>query len=72
MNDIRIIFLPSGWTPYTKKGTNMSKYTEKDAGKDTNSSQKEVRKAWHDAREDAQKSGKLPEREANKKAGSKK
>lgn len=44
----------------------MSQYTEKDAAEDTNSSVKEVSEAWHDAREDAQKSGELPEREANK------
>ena len=32
------------------------KYTEKDAARDTNSSRREVRGAWHNAREDAQRS----------------
>lgn len=44
----------------------MSDYTKKDAAKDTNTSTSKVSKAWHDAREDAQKGGELPERAANK------
>lgn len=35
----------------------MSKYTEKDAAKDTNSSSKDTTRAWHDARDDAAKDG---------------
>ncbi len=46
----------------------MAKYTEKDAAKDTDVSIKEAHETWHQAREDAQKSGELPEREANKAA----
>ncbi len=45
----------------------MSAYNEKDAAKDTDSSSKEVSEAWHQAREDAQKSGELPERAEHKK-----
>lgn len=44
----------------------MSKYTEHDAAKDTGASLKEVAETWHQARDDAQKAGELPEREANK------
>jgi hypothetical protein len=46
----------------------MSTYTPKDAAKDTDSTIKEVRETWHQAREDAQNSGELPERAANKAA----
>jgi hypothetical protein len=42
----------------------MSKYTEKDAAKDTNSSNKEVESNWHQAREDARASGELTDRPA--------
>ncbi len=42
----------------------MSKYTEKDAAKDTKSSTKEVDGAWHKAREDATESGHLKERQS--------
>ena len=31
----------------------LGKYTEKDAAKDTDSSRKEVRESWHEARKDA-------------------
>lgn len=44
----------------------MSKYTEKNAARDTKSSVKEVNKAWHQAREDASSSGELNERNENK------
>lgn len=44
----------------------MGDYTKKDAAKETNTSTSKVSKAWHDAREDAQKSGELPERKTNK------
>jgi hypothetical protein len=44
----------------------MSKYTEKDAAKDTDVPISEVKKAWHDARDDAMHSGELDERAANK------
>jgi hypothetical protein len=44
----------------------QNKYTEKDARKETDSSRKETKEAWHTAREDAQKSGELPERPSNK------
>lgn len=39
------------------------KYTEKDAAKDTDSSKRDVKSAWHDARDDAAKEGgwKVPE-----------
>ncbi len=40
-----------------------NKYTEKDAAKDTGSSVKDVNHAWHAARDDAQDSGELSERE---------
>jgi hypothetical protein len=43
-----------------------TKYDEKDAAKDTSSSEKEVREAHHRAREDAHNSGMLPEREKSK------
>jgi len=45
---------------------NPNKYTEKDCARDTHSSLKEVSAAWHQAREDAQASGELPERAENK------
>lgn len=52
-----------------ENNNNYSKgYTEKDAAKDTGVKQKEVEKAWHDARSDAQKAGELPERQARKDA----
>ena len=35
----------------------MTKYTKKDAGRDTKSSRKEVSKAWHDAKDAAAKEG---------------
>ena len=38
------------------------KYTEKDAAKDTNSSVKDVKEAWHTARDDAEE----PERTVSK------
>lgn len=41
-------------------------YTKKDAAADTQVKIKEVEKAWHKAREDAQKAGELPERAAQK------
>lgn len=41
-------------------------YEEKDAQKETHSSREETKDAWHTAREDAQRSGELPERAANK------
>ena len=44
------------------------KYTEKNAAKDTGVSLKEVSKAWHQARVDAQRAGELPERAARKAA----
>lgn len=42
------------------------KYDKKDAAKDTDSTTSEVSRAWHDAREDAQEAGELPERAASK------
>lgn len=42
------------------------KYSEKDAAKDTQSSEKETKQAWHSARDDAASSGHLPERNDNK------
>jgi hypothetical protein len=44
----------------------MARYTEKDAAKDTNSSVKEVKEAWHEAREKAAQSGELWERGVQK------
>lgn len=41
-------------------------YEKKDAAKDTGASPNEVARAWHDARDDAQAEGQLPEREAHK------
>jgi len=35
----------------------MSKYTKKDAARDTGTSVKKVSQAWHDARDDAAKEG---------------
>mmetsp|Transcript_39195 Transcript_39195/g.73078 ORF Transcript_39195/g.73078 Transcript_39195/m.73078 type:complete len:143 (-) Transcript_39195:102-530(-) len=52
----------------TPKLTSSKKYTKKDAARDTRVSVKEVSKAWHQARVDAQKSGLLPERKARKAA----
>jgi len=40
------------------------KYSEKDAAKDTGTNVKDVRKTWHQAREDARKSGELNDRPA--------
>ncbi len=46
---------------------NMKKgYTPSDAAQDTGVSEKEVREAWHQAREDAQRAGELPERKVRK------
>lgn len=42
------------------------KYTKQDAAKDTDAGGKETARAWHQARDDAEKSGELPERAANK------
>ncbi len=39
--------------------SSKKKYTEKDASKETNSSNKEVAKAWHDARDDAEEDGEI-------------
>ena len=44
----------------------MSKFTKKDAAKATGVTIKEVSRTWHQAKDDAQKSGELPERAANK------
>ncbi|MBI2620877.1 hypothetical protein HYW61_01465 [candidate division WWE3 bacterium] len=41
-------------------------YDKDDAAKDTDSTAKEVSEAWHTARDDAQKSGDLPERKEKK------
>ena len=38
----------------------MGKYTEKDARRDTGVGRKEVSHAWHQARQDARKSGEIP------------
>lgn len=38
-------------------GTGKGKYTEKDAARDTGVSEKEVNRAWHQARDDAMRSG---------------
>jgi hypothetical protein len=43
-----------------------NKYTEKEAAKETDSSGKDTSRAWHQARENAQKDGQLPEREEHK------
>ena len=42
------------------------KYTEKDAAKETNSSNKDVGRAWHGAREDAQQSDHPVDKELTK------
>jgi hypothetical protein len=44
----------------------MGGYSKKDAARDTGSSPKDVSRAWHDAKDAAQKSGQLPERAASK------
>ena len=44
----------------------MSKYGKGDAAKDTGSSSKSTRSAWHDARDHAAGSGHLSERNKNK------
>jgi len=44
----------------------MSGYGKNDAAKDTGSSSSQVSKAWHEARERAQKDGELPERATHK------
>ncbi len=41
-------------------------FDKPDAAKETDTSTSKVSEAWHDAREAAQKSGELPEREASK------
>lgn len=46
----------------------MSRYTKKDAARDTGCSVKEASRAWHEARRDMQKSGELPERARNKRS----
>lgn len=47
-------------------------YTQKDARKETKATQKETSEAWHQAREDAQKAGQLPERKEHKEEKEKK
>jgi hypothetical protein len=42
------------------------RYTEKDAAKETGVKEKEVARAWHDARDDAMKAGWLDERQVRK------
>jgi hypothetical protein len=44
----------------------MSKYSQKQAARDTNSNAREARRAWHDARDHAAGSGHLRERNHNK------
>ncbi|MBP8689472.1 hypothetical protein KBH77_03935 [Patescibacteria group bacterium] len=44
----------------------MSKYDVDDAARDTDSSSSKTSEAWHDARDDAERSGDLPERGWNK------
>ncbi len=44
----------------------MSEYNKNDAAKDTKTTESEVSSAWHDARNDAVKSGDLEERNINK------
>ena len=41
-------------------------YDKRDAARDTDVSEREVERTWHEARDDAQRSGRLPEREENK------
>jgi DNA-directed RNA polymerase specialized sigma24 family protein len=43
----------------------MSGYTEKDAAKDTDVPIREVRQAWHDAREDARKDKERRDKESD-------
>lgn len=62
--------LPSFCLPFSGELQIMSKYTKKDAAKDTDVSISEVSRAWHAARDDAMKAGELPERAANKAAKS--
>ena len=46
--------------------TKGGKLDKEDAAEETYSSTREVSEAWHQARDDAQEDGDLPEREANK------
>ena len=43
----------------------MSWYTKKDAAKDTKVSVKEASKTWHQAREDARKSGEISKKSSS-------
>ena len=43
-----------------------TKYTVTDAAKDTGVSSREASSTWHQAKDDAQKAGELPERAAHK------
>lgn len=47
-----------------------TKYTVTDAAKETGTSSREASGAWHQARDDAQKAGELPERAVNKESKS--
>ncbi len=48
----------------------MTEYDKPDAAKDTGVSIKEVAETWHQAKDDAQRAGELPERAAHKESGS--
>jgi len=47
--------------------TKGGKFDKKDAAEETDTSANNVSEAWHQARDDAQDAGELPEREENKK-----
>jgi hypothetical protein len=49
----------------------VSEYTQDDARNETGASRSEIREAWHEAREDASKSGEVPERDWSKVSDSK-
>lgn len=42
-----------------ESGSSIGPYDKSDAAKDTNSSERDVSNAWHDARSDAERSGDL-------------
>ena len=48
-----------------------SKYTEKDAARDTGAGGKDTARAWHQAREDARESGEIPKKDTEKESGKK-
>lgn len=52
-------------TCHERRWVQMTRYTEKDAAKDTGVSIKEVNETWHQARDDARESKEIPSKPDN-------